>query len=143
MSHEEVVAWLHGALGELPRVAAQPQPHGGVTYRRDDVELGQLHPCGLAGLDMEPDIAELVVRNGWAKPDSHGGPGRLTVDLSRSAGGAVALWLLLRNYRQAGELLPAPVPDGSAERVSFDTPGLPPSIPVLDGAGSPSVPSSS
>jgi hypothetical protein len=147
MSHEEVAAWLHAALAELPRVTAQPQPLGGVKYHTGDIELGHVQPCGLACLDAEPHVASLVVRSGWAAPDRHGVPGRLTIDLSQPQGGTVALWLLVRNYRVAGttpstDASPAPGPDGSTAGVSFDTRGTPPSIRLLGQVGTGSLSSS-
>jgi hypothetical protein len=129
MSHDDVAAWLWHAMSALPEVIACPHPYGGTEYRLGELRLGRVRDPGLVELDVEGPLAEAVVRDGWATPDRGGPPGRLTVDLTRPLGGTVALWLLCRNYRRAGD------PNSSAGHVSFDTPDAPPSIRKLDQVG--------
>lgn len=140
MPQKDVTAWLQRAIGELPMVTASPDRLGGTEYQIGDVSLGHVHPHGTVDLDAGEHLADLVVSSGWATPSA---PGRLTIDLSRPQGGTVALWLLCRNYRRASTMLAAAAsPNGATAHVSFETPGPPPSIRMLDEVGMSSLGSS-
>lgn len=101
VASKDITAWLHQAMLDLPRVTAQPHPLGGIEYHMGEVGLGHLHHRGRVEVDAGPQLAAMVVRSGWAAPDGHGAPGRLSIDLAQPQGGSVALWLLCRNYRLA------------------------------------------
>ncbi len=116
MPQTDVMAWLHRAIGDLPKVTAHPHPLGGTEYQLGDVTLGYIDQCGIVDLDTGPELA-----------------GRLTIDLSRPEGGTVALWLLCRNYRLAAS------PNGATGDASFEAPDIAPSILLLDGAGTSSL----
>jgi hypothetical protein len=101
MPQKDITDWLHHAMLGLPSVTAAPQPGGGVEYQIGEVGLGHLQHPGRVDLDPGPQLADLVVRSGWAAPNGADEPGRLTIDLAQPQGGLVALWLLCRNYRWA------------------------------------------
>jgi Luciferase len=101
MPQQDRTAWLHQAMLGLPKVTADPDPQGGVEYHIGEIGLGRVHQPGTVDLDAEPQLADMVVRSGWAAPNGGATPGRLTIDLAQPQGGIVALWLLCRNYRWA------------------------------------------
>jgi hypothetical protein len=101
MPQQDTTAWLHHAMLGLPRVSARTDPEGGVEYHVGGIGLGLLHDKDQVDVDAGPQLADMVVRSGWAAPHGPGAPGRLTIDLTHPQGGTVALWLLCRNYRWA------------------------------------------
>ena len=141
MSQQDVMTWLSRAISELPMVITRPADRlDGIEYYVGEVRLGRINCQGFVFVDAGYELADMVVRNGWAVPDRDGSPDRLVIDLAGARSGAVALWLMCRNYRCAMvSTAPAASPDGATGHVSFDTLDAPPSIRMLDQVGTGSL----
>ena len=53
MPQQDMTAWLHRSMLGLPRVAARPDPHGGVEHQVGDIGLVHLHRLGRGQVDLD------------------------------------------------------------------------------------------